>query len=113
MSKSQNWRKEFGHKLHVTSVELVLVEDLINGRIGPESAAKLFTKSVRALLYPIMIIASILAVCSLDSAIQQITVQLASDILSLRKRSLNLEDKIPLSEVLGEMEEVIGDWWAC
>lgn len=53
MSKYQNLRKEFGHNLHVTSVELVLVEDLINGKIEPESesAAKLFTKSVSTANY--------------------------------------------------------------
>lgn len=116
MSKFQNWRKEFEHKLNVTSVELTLLEDLINGKIEPESAAKSFTKSIDSTeefyspLYHIMIIATTLAVCSLDSAIQLSIVQLASEIRTLRKRSINLGDKIPLSEVLGEMEEVIADW---
>lgn len=119
MSKFQTWRKEFEHKLNVTSVELALLEDLINGKIEPTSAAKLFTKNVDLTeefyspLYHVMIIASTLAVCSLDSAVQQIIVQLASEIRTLRKRSLNLEDEVPLNEVLGEMEEVIADWWAC
>ena len=60
-----------------------------------------------------MIIIKTLAVCSFDSAIQKIIVQLASEIRTLRKRLLKLRNKIPLSEVLGEMEEVIAEWWPC
>lgn len=75
----------------------MLLENPINGKIEPESAARSFIKSVNITeefyspLYHIMIIATTPAVCSLDSAIQQSIVPLASEIRTLRKRSLNRE----------------------
>ena len=119
MSKLANWREEFEHRLDVTSAEMKLLEDLIDGKIKPKPAARSFTENVdmteefHSPLYHNVIIITTLAVCSFDSAIQNIIVQLASEIRTLRKRSLKLGNKIPLSEVLGEMEEVIAEWWPC
>lgn len=60
-------------------------------------------------LYPSVITATTLAVYSLDSAIQKKVVQLASEIRVIRKRSRNLGNEIPPSEILGEMEEIIAE----
>ena len=119
MSKLANWREEFEHRLGVTSAEMKLLEDLIDGKIKPKPAARSFTENVdmteefHSPLYHKVIIITTLAVCSFDSAIQKIMVQLASEIRTLRKRSLKLGNKIPLSEVLVEMGEIIREWWPC
>ena len=64
-------------------------------------------------LYHSVKTATTLAVYSLDSAIQKRVVQLASEIRVIRKRLLNLGNEISPSEILGEMEEIIAEWWGC
>lgn len=54
-----------------------------------------------------------LAISSADSTIQKKFIQLLSAIRTLRKRSMNLGVETPSRFVLGEVDEMIGDWWDC
>lgn len=64
-------------------------------------------------LHEILITVTSLAVHSLDSAIQKKFVNLALVIRNRRKRSLNLGNEIQPCYILGEIDEIIGDWWTC
>lgn len=55
----------------------------------------------------------LLAVYSLDSAIQKNFFKLASATRTIRKHLLNLENEISPWNVLTEMDETIVDWWEC
>lgn len=54
-----------------------------------------------------------LAISSVDSTIQKKFIQLLSAICTLRKRSMNLGTETPSRFVLGDIDEMIGDWWNC
>ena len=107
------------HEHLMTSADLQLFKDFIDGKIKPKSAAILLTKdidmtiSISFPLYRCLSIAMTLATSSLDSTIQKKFIQLASAIRTLRKRSLNLGNETPSHLVLEEIDEMIGDWWSC
>ena len=107
------------HEHLMTSADLQLFKDFIDGKIKPKSAAILLTKDIDmtiSISFPLcdcLSIAMTLAVYSLDSTIQKKFIQLASAIRTLRKRSLNLGNEIPSHFVLGEIDGMIGDWWSC
>lgn len=109
--------KEYEHLM--TSADLQLYKDFIDGTIKPKSAAKSLTKDIdmtipiSSPLYRCLGMAMTLAISSLDSSIQKKFIQLASAIRTLRKRSLNLGNETPSHLVLGEIDEMIGDWWNC
>lgn len=111
------WFKVSGHLYD--SAEIQLLKDFIDGKIQPGPAAISFTKSVdmkdefHSPLYHHSTAIISLAVYSLDSAIQRKFVRLASAIRTIRKRSLNLDNKTLPSNILDEMDEIIGDWWEC
>ena len=54
-----------------------------------------------------------LAISLVDSTIQKKFIQLLSVIRTLQKRSLNLGNETPSRFVLGDIDEMIGDWWSC
>lgn len=109
--------KEHEHLL--SSADLQLFKDFIDGKINPKSAAISLTKDIdmtiiiSSPLYSCLAIAMTLAISSVDSTIQKKFIQLLSAIRTIRKRSLNLGNETPSRFVLEDIDEMIGDWWSC
>lgn len=107
------------HEYLLSSADLQLFKDFIDGKINPKSAAILLSKdidmtiSISSPLYRCLAIAMTLAIYSVDSTIQKKFIQLLSAIRTLRKRSMNLGIETPSRFVLEDIDEMIGDWWNC
>lgn len=112
-----NFFKE--RKFFLPSEELQLLQDFIDDKIKPGPAAKLLTKNnsiknqTKLPLHDISDAILCLAVFSLDSAIQIKCVELALAIRDLPKSLLNPRNKTLPGNILGEMTQVLGEWWEC
>lgn len=117
MSSLANWFKKHEHSR--PSAEIQLFKDFLDGKINPKPAAILLTKNIEMKeepndpLYDIVETLVALGVHSLNTAIQKNIVKLASAIRTIRKHSLSPGNKIPPCYYLGEIDEIIGDWWSC
>lgn len=115
MSDFANWFKK--HENRSGSKEMWFLKGLIDGQIEPGHAAKSLTMKINLKntrdLYEISQTILSLALHSLDSAVQEKLVELTSELRILRICSMGLKKGIRLPGVLGEMEEIIGDTWAC
>ena len=118
MSNLTNWFHKNEHLC--PSAEIQLLEDFVGGsKIESRPAAISLTKNIKMKekpndeLYDIVETLVDLGVHSFDTAIQNKVVELASAIRTIRKYSLNRGNEISLCDDLGEIDQIIGDWWSC